>query len=310
MIEHPTVFILGAGAHCAYGLPSGEDLKKQCVQTVLDAFRLPDTNFLNLADRKLVTPEEVNPFQCSNFAAALNMAGQPSIDAFLDANRHKEGFTAIGKGAIAQVLLRYELQRTQAEDDWLSYLFEEMLRGANSPELFIAKNKIGFITFNYDRFLESWLLEKIKYSFGRDEAEALRYLRMIPIHHVYGMLGSFPDDLPKNNRRWIEASENIRTIYDIQEDHQTLYKSLEILDEADRICLLGFGFHEENMKILDLPNKVKACKDRGGRIFASRYNITHAEFARLTQKFTWGVIETSPEEHIKCKQTLRELSVF
>ena len=67
-----------------------------------------------------------------------------------------------------------------------------MLDGTTSPKEFTKQNKISFVTFNYDRFLETWLFERIRYSFGLEEDAAVATLQKIPIHHVYGMFGPVP----------------------------------------------------------------------------------------------------------------------
>ena len=194
MIEKNTVFVLGAGASCSYGFPNGEELTKAVVSAVERSLSIDDlsNSFLLLNTYHVAPSEDVQPNKCRAFVTALSNAGQASIDAFLYTNRRRHGFDVIGKGAIAQVLLKYEeeLRTKQSDDDWLSYLFKIMIDGISSSDQFIEKNKVSFITFNYDCFLEEWLYTKIKYSFGLD-ATALEVFSKIPIHHVYGMLGSF-----------------------------------------------------------------------------------------------------------------------
>jgi len=123
------------------------------------------------------TKADVQKERCDEFVNALSLSGQLSIDSFLNANRHQSGFQAIGKGAIAQVLLEHETKSklSSSDDDWMKYLFSNiMLNGVDSPDSFIKANKIGFVTFNYDRFLESFLFTRIKHSFGLDDGKALR----------------------------------------------------------------------------------------------------------------------------------------
>lgn len=318
MIESQTVFVLGAGANCSYGFPSGETLKTEVVQAVENSLRgNNDFNFLNMAAHNVATNEQVQSNRCKAFIKALSNAGQASIDAFLNTNKHQVGFDVIGKGAIAQVLLRYEQNRIQeSDDDWLGYLFKEMLNGINSPEQFLEKNKVGFITFNYDRYLEHWLFNRIRHSFGVDLPSALKILKKIPIYHVYGSLGEFHNSSELNPisseldpHYWVQASINIRTIFDVEKDHSVIDQSKKLLNAAHKICLLGFGFHSEDIELLDLVSYAKKCA--AGNVFSSRYQILEIEWERFSKPFASnGVPITASNYRYKCLHSIRNLPIF
>lgn len=309
MIESPTVFVLGAGAHCSYGLPSGEELKQEAVAVARrESLRgTEDGSFLLMAREGAARLEEVQRHRCEAFAEAMANAGQASIDAFLEANRHQLGFHAIGKGAIAQVLLHHEQKDIpQSDDDWLNYLFRIMLDGVKSSREFTEKNRVSFITFNYDRLLERWLLQRIKYSFGLEDADALNVLHLIPIQHVYGTLGQFPTPTPVSPRAWIQASKSIRTIFDTEHDPLALDVAKAMLASAHSVCLLGFGFHRENIELLDLVRYARACK---GLVAASRFDIFDVEWDRVARPFAGiNIRRASPQD--KCLAALRHLPIF
>jgi hypothetical protein len=307
MIEKPTTFILGAGAHCSYGFPSGEKLKSEVAATITASFD-SDVNSLSiLASAKRAAPGDVSDARCKAFAHALVNSGQPSIDAFLNANRHQPGFEIIGKAGIAQTLLKYEASHEpDKNDDWLKYLFELMVDGTSNADEFVQDNKVGFITFNYDRFLESWLHERIIHSFGLSEGAALEILNRIPIHHVYGTLGHYPGSPSSDARVWVDASAGIKTIFDSESDPKILEGAKNLLRKTEAICLLGFGFHRENIEILDLPEHAKRCNSS---ISASRYELTNQEFERLTRTFAGADIKAPYEKH-KCLLALRQSHIF
>ncbi|MEE9913605.1 MAG: hypothetical protein K4571_17985 [Deltaproteobacteria bacterium] len=307
MIENNTVFVLGAGASCSYGFPSGENLKKEAVSAVKDDF----SSFLLLGTYRVVPNEEVQRSKCMAFAEALSHAGQASIDAFLYANRHQKGFDAIGKAAIAQVLLRYEDEVSdESDDDWLGYLFKIMIDGISSPDQFIAQNNVSFITFNYDRFLEKWLYKRIKHSFGLDDSSALSVLSKIPIHHVYGILGSFPSPDQDHPSPWVVASTGIKTIFDVEKNVMAPEESKSLLLNANVICLLGFGFHRENIDLLDLVSCSNKCKKRNGVVAASRYDLSEVEIKRLLRPFEDFIdFKLSPKDH-RCLMAIRNLPIF
>lgn len=305
MITTPTIFILGAGAHCSYGFPNGEQLKKEALQFLYkkDFFAYNSGHLVRagvIADASYVSDHRLE-----NFIRALTYAGQPSIDAFLHANRAQPGFSAIGKVAIAQVLLEKEksLPGADGDDDWIDYLFKLMIEGAHDPETFL-KNRVGFVTFNYDRTLERWLFVKIQHSFGLNEEESLKVLKAFPILHVYGDLGEFmPYDTPF--RAWLAACQRIRTIFEVDETYPPLHQAIELLKKAERVCFLGFGFHNENIKVLDIPNSMSHMK----MIVASRFGVTNMEWHRLSAPFTGQKIHGS-SQHQRCKETLRNSQLF
>lgn len=312
MIENETVFVLGAGAHCPYKFPTGEQLKEKIVSVVRQSLDLNDgdsKSFSRMAWHGAATKAEVQKERCDEFVHALSLSGQLSIDSFLNANRHQPGFQAIGKGAIAQVLLEHETKSElfSSDDDWMKYLFSNiMLNGADSPDSFIKANKIGFVTFNYDRFLELFLFTRIKHSFGLDDEKALDVLRHIPIHHIYGSLGPFPKTGVDPSDAWILAAKEIRTIHDTEHDIATLNAAKALLSQAHVICLLGFGFHEENTRLLDLVEHVKNCQ---GVVGCTRYQITNAEWIRVCRPFG-SVGQKIQSLNDRCLPVIRNLHLF
>lgn len=308
MIENQTVFILGAGAHCSYEFPSGEELKSEVISAVKASINAQnDNSFLVMPQYGAAKNEEVQSARCKSFALALENAGHASIDAFLNSNQHQLGFQPIGKGAIAQVLLEYEKKaKLGGKDDWIGYLFKVLLDGVKSADELIEKNKIGFITFNYDRFLEIYLHTKIKYSFGIEDAIALEVLKKIPIIHIYGTLGDFPRIEEGVSTAWVRASKGIRTIFDTEKNDSYIESAKELLSSAHTLCLLGFGYHRENIELLDLVNFAQEVK---GIVCSSRFGIEDAEWDRYTKPFNTLNILAAHRSQM-CLGALRTLPIF
>jgi hypothetical protein len=307
MISKRTVFILGAGAHCSYGFPSGETLKNEIVQKTANPEHLQAENFSLLNFYGLASPLECQDSIVRSFSNALKDSGQPSIDAFLNNNRHIPGFEKIGKAAIAQILIRYELSNPSVDDNWLKYLFEKMISNTNNTADFTKSNRVSFITFNYDRYLESWLFKRIQNSYGVDEGNAMACLQSIPIKHVYGSIGEFVPNASLNPHQWAPASKEIRTIYDAEQDKNLINDCMKLLDEAETICILGFGFHNENITLLNLSKFFKVPQRY---TYASRMGITDIELHRIKRDYL-------PDCHVEfsspldgCLSALRNLHVF
>lgn len=307
MISGETVFIVGAGAHCSYGFPSGRKLKSDIISFVDESINgYPDINLLHLPSRGVGTANDVQPENMRRFVRALTDAGQPSIDAFINANLHMPGFETIGKASIAKVLLDYEESATpSSNEDWLEYLFEVLIEGVGSPQQFVTENNVSFITFNYDTYLERWLLSRIKSSFGLEIGQALEVLTSIPILHVYGDLGTFQRSTTDKLKSWVIATKKIRIIYDAEINDRNVNACKSLLEAAKSVCLLGFGYHQENIDILNLGHYVSQGIFN---IFGTRYDITDAEFDRCLRRLGSGISNSSSSH--KCRDALRNLSIF
>jgi hypothetical protein len=306
MIASETVFILGAGAHVSYGFPVGNKLKSDIVSLVTpnESRASNKDDFWIAAGRR---DSDIKFASCKEFSMALCNAGQPSIDAFLNSNRHKNGYEAIGKAAIAKILLDYEKGANfGGEDDWMEYVFRIMLEGVDSLHDFSTNNKVAFITFNYDRFLERFLHSRIASSFGVSENEAYSYLERIPVYHVYGSIGNYSINCEIETNDWIRLGQEIKTIFDGVHDSALIEKAKGLVEKAEKVCLLGFGFHQENIQLLELP-RISSLEHKS--LYCTRYGLTDAEWDRLTRPFNGANFNPS-NEYWKCLQALRHFPIF
>jgi hypothetical protein len=248
MITVPTVLILGAGASIPFGLPSGlRLLNKVCA-------------FLNIQE-----PGEVSGLFNSlglsiptgkRFRKALMHAGQLSVDAFLE---HQPDYIKIGKVAIAYVLARLErfdlmFVERKKEEHWYDYLFANL-----STRIYdFEQNKLSVLTYNYDRSLEAYLITALTHSYNLSESDALEKLKSIPIVHLHGDLGEIDPRLPQS-RNFGEAltvdglklcCERIKIIHESIEDDKEFKRAWKLLNDAERIYFVGFGYHQTNVERL------------------------------------------------------------
>lgn len=288
MISKRTVFILGAGAHIPYGFPSGKALMRNLVGQLVRAQRDHDLSLSILPQRSGVNFNIVQARNIDIFINSLVQAGQASIDTFLNSNQHMTGFDVIGKVGIAQTLLEAEGKFAigknygkEDTDDWFEYIFAKMCDGVNGSNNFFRDNKISFITFNYDRLLEHKFFNALKHSFNiLDDQETLRMVRDIPIHHVYGSLGEYDPNSFGQISCWESAFKSIQTIHEVIAEHSTAVKSAkQELEQAEKICLLGFGYHRENIELLELP---RVIEEINSNVVACRYGVTDEEMRRVT----------------------------
>jgi hypothetical protein len=246
MISTPTVLVLGAGASYPYGFPTAAELKV----AICSAFSNPDTAASRLiaGDHSKHTRSEIFAFR-----EAFLRSGQPSIDAFLE---RRSEFLELGKLAIAYCLMPFEDESMLYRDFRGGNWYEHLAVKLNSSFTEFAQNKLSIITFNYDRSLEHYLFNALQHFHGKSPEECAKRLRKIPIIHVYGQLGrtAYPDaeSLPyephRNNVARIErAAAGITLLHESKPD---LKEAHRLLAAAHRICILGFGYHELNLKRL------------------------------------------------------------
>lgn len=279
MISNQTILILGAGASEPYGMPLGSGLKERILDIGLG--RSGGKPFTSITARE----------DLGRFTAAFHASRLFSIDAFL-ANRPE--FSEIGKLCIAAVMLDAEANspfaRNAIPPDWMDYLWNRIAAGTSWDTLYMSN--LAVITFNYDRLLETFLLRAMMGTFPIKQEEAIQRLSTLRVEHVYGSLGPLwgaaqPSDVVPfgaavDSALIHKAAKNIQVIPESRDDAPSFKRAQAWLKEADRICVLGFGFDELNVRRLDaatcLANPLKLPSGTRGRIVtASGYGLTVAQ---------------------------------
>jgi len=170
----------------------------------------------------------------------------------------------LGKLAIANALIPFEnIDSLFSTDSWYKLFFNMLNSKFNDFE----KNKISFITFNYDRSLEQFLMTTLKNRYQKSEQECALKLKKIPIIHFYGKLGLLPwekynpDDYSREYSPIITAqylrksSKTLKIIYDkIQLEDVEIKEARKLLKLARKIYFLGFGYHKDNLDRLGIKS--------------------------------------------------------
>jgi hypothetical protein len=283
MITQPTVLILGAGASKPYGYPSGREL-------------------LNIIRRDLVPGMEselktrlvrlgLKRGPIDDFRQELGFADPDSVDAFLE---NRPEFLDLGKLVIAFCLIPYEKANvffgTKGSDRepscWYSYLIRSMYV-RNFKEF--KDNELSIITFNYDRSLEHYLFTVLKHRYNVLAPECADALKHIPIIHVHGKLGNLPWQVTKPHREYglTEDLEVIRTasqhilVMSEKEDHSQLFDLVAgLLGRAEKAYFLGFGYHETNLRRLQIHQYANKLK-----MFGTSFGLGTAEWRSISDKW-------------------------
>ncbi len=319
MIDKKTVFVLGAGASCPYGFPSGAQLRRQiCLE------KRKYLHYLQTVEPNPTTRKD--KWKVYNyFADTFFKSSTESIDLFMARNPK---LAETGKYIIAYQILTAESTshfREEAieEQDWYFHLYKRLVKrriqGDTLPDL--TDRGISFITFNYDRSLEHFLFDSLKHTFTEippyKVAAALKGLRII---HVYGRVAPLEwEDREKgiayrpqiNDRLLIRTANNIRTIYEEKENPE-LQQAQGLLRRAEQIFFLGFGYAPENMEVLGLPEIIPPGNCR---FYGTALGLNETEIKRIKDKIRKGLKPdsvgfTNPErvegiEPVDCLDLLR-----
>lgn len=289
MIEIPTVLILGAGASNDFGFPLGRGIFEEIRDELKDN---RSQLWKNLNNFRFDDDIEIKKFRNK-----LRKSDAPSVDAFLETH---DNFKDLGRMAIWLKIQSYEKDPMLFDSKgthWYHYLFEEMHTASFED---FKQNQLSIVTFNYDRSLEHYFINKLMHSWGeRNPEECKAMLSNIPIIHVYGKLASLPwegeSGLPYDfDVSNLESYDGFHTHLYINEAYNQIkiMKYNEIistefreafrnLEFATRIFFLGFGYHEMNLNRLNLNNVLT------DNIFGTAYKWGNSEINRKIKK--WGI---------------------
>jgi hypothetical protein len=274
-ISRPTALILGAGASKDYGYPTGRELSQEII---VKAQR--GREIWSVLERLNHEPAKI-----SDFLHQFSRSHAPSIDTFLG---NRPEFAEIGKHAIAAALIPYEQEErllAAPEERWYDFLWRRMWDGRS------ATSRLAIVTFNYDRSLEKFLSLGLQASFAWDLDRVARFFRDFSLVHVYGTLGPLPEisegGRPYLNQASLEAvrsaADTIRVISDDRRNDvlESLSIAANYLQNAERICFLGFGFDTTNLERLGLPT---LQNPKGIEFYATAIGLGQAERDDVVKK--------------------------
>ncbi|WP_291122940.1 SIR2 family protein, partial [Flavobacterium sp. UBA6046] len=190
----------------------------------------------------------------------LRFSATPSTDTFLEPRQEEERY--LGKLAIAYALIPFEKEEPLFYDNsW----YKTFINKLNLSFEDFEKNKISFITFNYDRSLEFFLMTSLKNRFKKSQDEVAEKLKKIPIVHLYGKLGLLPWEVISDNDYYRnyeptvlphhlrKSSKSLKIIYDkLDLDNPEFKQAKILLSAARKIYFLGFGYHKDNLDRLKI----------------------------------------------------------
>jgi hypothetical protein len=284
MFQSKTVFVLGAGASHEICLPLGSGLAK-IISKKLD-IRFEDTgtpkstggDYSLYGALKQKFPSEIKQYLQAAWMIRDGIHLANSIDDFLDRHASKPHVVKYGKLAIVASILEAERDSkiftsnlkprdgdfiTKTEQTWYPRLLKLLGAGVASEKLDQLFDNVAFIDFNYDRCLPHYLIEAIQPLYGVDDQRARGVVATAKILHPYGSIGNLAmqgggGNVPFGELRTdlFEVAERIRLYTEQVKEHDELEAIKLTISEAQRIVFVGFGYHQQNLKIIT-PKETK-----------------------------------------------------
>ncbi|RJG56642.1 hypothetical protein D0Z70_04645 [Sphingobium terrigena] len=226
MFRQKTTIVVGAGASCEIGLPSGDGLKDQIVsllkRTNDNAYGFADGTMQKVL-RTFVGADVhswQNKLQPYKAAAERILRGLPlalSIDNFLHSHQDDPYLVDLGKLCIAICILRAErssylfersnmyallddrtdMPRVSTRNEklvktWYPAFARLLMSGVQRNNMKEAFENVRFVIFNYDRCLEQFIWMALQDYFDINGEEAAEVLEEVQFTHPYGSLGVLP----------------------------------------------------------------------------------------------------------------------
>ena len=211
------VFVIGAGASVPYGFPTGARLLQLLRE---ERFDLPYKVQIEILDsvlqKNLKSRMAVREFASENWAVSderalylewsrkLRGSVILTIDQFLR-NMGDSACRELGKRLMARQILTAEWNSchppsegkvTMHSLDWIQEFLTRVDLLENWHDYLL---KTTFLTFNYDRVLEFFLLRYLMVDKAQSDESAKNFVRSMNILHINGHLGSM-EEIPFGNR--------------------------------------------------------------------------------------------------------------
>ncbi|MDR6126684.1 hypothetical protein QE361_001933 [Sphingomonas sp. SORGH_AS802] len=217
-----------------------------------------------------------------------------SIDNYLHTHEGDEYVERLGKLAISFLILRAErfsaffeqetaadrisgrrvrvspsIDNTSFASSWHEPFAQLVMSGAHVANPESAFEDLRFIIFNYDRCVEQYLYLALQDYFNIDGDRAALVLSQVQFIHPYGSLGPLPWQALNGRRKGVrfgaqgpidywELSQEVHTFTEAVESDTD--RSIKVaVAQASTIVFLGFGFNEQNVRLLT-PHGSKNAK--------------------------------------------------
>lgn len=277
-----TVFIVGAGASTEFNgtatMPVGSELAVRIEDLLDDELRrLRRREPGPISSCILRSPGGmINQHELAMQRIRDGIQSRSSVDEFIDEWQDVPKLTEVAKLCIAHLMLKAEEGSVlgdiafgrgataptlrKVRDSWLGIISRNLNPKARRRDVIDVFKDCAFITFNYDRSIEQFLMSTFVSTHGLSHAEASEALATIPIHHVYGSLGDLEPGkwgtsvglrttFGSDCNRLDLAAAQIRTFTE-ELASGDIAKLRECISDASRLVFLGCAYHPQNLQAL------------------------------------------------------------
>jgi hypothetical protein len=271
MFSKPTVFIIGAGASAEFGMPLGGDLKAAIDGRVKFTGAAPSEA---LSKQIIKSVGGLKTMRLAELGHLLSRAIPRfgSMDEVLHFLSHDDEIVYLGKIAIAHEILVAERRShlfnaihglstwEQCDISWAGRFFDLALSGTKLAEIEAVFRNVTVIDFNYDRVLPQYLHSTLVRSFALSPDWASKCLAELTILHPYGSVGPLDwegvaktVEFGASDYNLSEIANRIKT-YTEERDGTQLATIRKAIHQAHVAVVLGFGFHNQNIDLLNVPD--------------------------------------------------------
>ncbi len=196
---------------------------------------------------------------------------------------------------------------------WLNLLCQMLFENTTRRRIEEFYNNLCFVTFNYDRCIEHYLVNAVKTYYDIDIEGAQSLVKKIPIYHPYGQVGYLPwqgsngvdfgEDVAPH--RLPDIAERIRVFTEGAEHAETLDAIRSEIESASCIVYLGFSYGAMNLDLLSTGSKSNTKQIVGSTYAMSDQNVNAIKAVLNSSFFTDKTIDFYFSKE-KCHKTLED----
>lgn len=344
MFRPNTLFVLGAASSLDFGFPLGKELKK----IIAGRLKFPRDEWGQLEPveeesrniLRALTQSEAPEISQQDFFKAAEMIRKgvglaSSIDNFLEMRKAEPGLAICAKTTIASIILEIEQKIVELRYDKLSrghaasfdgkwhqqfaqICFEDVTQG-DLPE---ALSRVSIISFNYDRSFEQFVRVAMMQLYALEWNAAVELSNHLVVTHPYGSLSALPgsNQMPvlefglEQVNNLLPIAKQIKTFTERVTEQNTLLAISRQIQKAETMVFLGFGYHKQNVDLLDPKTLTKVRQIFGtavGVASAAREDVVSRLEIAFRRKHSNGDILHSMVklENMDCLKLLEEYSL-
>lgn len=338
-----TVYIVGAGASCEVGLPTGDALKKIismtlsvqtniCMEDYITDKEISNAlEYLTFKEKDRVSEFQAYKDECRKISQNMSLA--ISIDNYIDTHRGNKKLELCGKLSIVKSILNAErgsklyfedstagyFDFNKLESTWYVPFFKTLTENCTVDELSSRLKYVTLIIFNYDRCIEHFLYNALKSYYNLSMERTIELLDLVTFVHPYGTVGTLPWQKTSKNEvvfggeldssRLVGFASEIRTFTEGGKSNgiTILQNKMSI---TERVIFIGFAYHPLNMELLSSPLSDGYRTGTRPRCFATSYgaSISDEELIEDSIKNLFERVEEVSVKAVTCDKLFQEYS--